>query len=315
MYICRLEENDVFLLLGIGKTSLYRTLFGLWTPLEGKYLATDADLMFTYEFFFSCVYLRVFFVGKVNFSYEQMATSGHYNVPRYMKLPSTPLLPAGNLTEQLLFPNLLQHYQGSKTLLALRIQKTLKKLRLTHLSHRFEGQSDISMEEWLTLSHGEKQRIGFARLFLAQDLPISSNNMLFSSLSSRTCPHAGGRSFNRFKLAFLDESSTSIDPVMERKIYQECQLQKIQLVAIEHREPLKIHYDYLLHFLPNRTATFSKINKTDLIQKMNETTIESLHQELGQEKNEELKDKFPFLSEGFRVSDRNIHLLILFLLV
>lgn len=157
-----------------------------------------------------------------------------------MKLPSAPLLPASNLTEQLLFPNLLREYKGSKSLLELRIQQVLKKLRLTHLSHRFQGFSEISFEDWHSLSNGEKQRIGFARLFLAQDLPIYT-----------------------FKLAFLDESSSSIDPKMEQIIYEECKRKNIQLVSIEHRENISNHYDFLLKLNTNRTVSFTELGPHD----------------------------------------------------
>jgi ABC-type uncharacterized transport system fused permease/ATPase subunit len=181
--------------------------------------------------------LIYFALGSVHFCHDHMIGK-RGRTPRYLKLPSDPLLPPGNLTEQLLFPSLLSEYRGSKSLLELRIQKTLKKLRLTHLSHRFHAKNEVSFEEWQSLSNGEKQRIGFARLFLSRDIP----------------------SYN-FQSAFLDESSFSIDPDMETFIYRECERRSIQLVAIEHRPAVMKYYDYLLQLNLDKSFSFSALER------------------------------------------------------
>ena len=185
-----------------------------------------------------------------------------------MKLPSQSLLPPCNLTEQLLFPTLYAEYRGSKAILELKVQRTLKKLGLKHLSHRFHSHSDVTFEEWDSLSSGEKQRIGFARLFLAQYL----SQFYYHAKTAASIPPPPPRPSQRrrtafssnsgvsYKLAFLDESSFSIDPLMEVNIYEQCKKYQIQLITIEHRRNVMPYYDYLLEFKADRSFTFSDLS-------------------------------------------------------
>merc|ERR1712118_126051 len=67
------------------------------------------------------------------------------------------------------------------------------------------------------LSGGEKQRLAMARLLIA-----------------------------RPKIAFLDESTSALDPENERKLYQELQSRKATYISVGHKVELKKYHSHIL---------------------------------------------------------------------
>ena len=111
---------------GVGKSSVLRTLTGLWPPSSGRV--------------------------------ERPITIGRGGV---FFLPQTPLLVLGSLKEQIVYPHSLdQAYLDDDTLRAL-----LARVRLTHLLDRAYASEAVAANWSNMLSGGEKQRLAMARLF------------------------------------------------------------------------------------------------------------------------------------------------------
>ena len=156
---------------GTGKTTLLRSLAGLWPYADGAIARpTGQQALF---------------------------------------LSQQPYLPLGGLRTALAYPNPPQHLDGQ------RAAEVLFQVQLPHLVGRLDEETDWSS----TLSPGEQQRIGFARLLLAQP-----------------------------KIAFLDESTSALDEGIEHTLYQllRDRLPDCVLVSVGHRTTLhQLHTHHL----------------------------------------------------------------------
>jgi putative ATP-binding cassette transporter len=158
---------------GTGKSSLLRTIAGLWQSGGGSVERPQLNhLMF---------------------------------------LPQRPYMVQGNLREQVVYP---QNDEGTNDEL---IRQALEKVNFSELIDRVGGDLNRT-EDWTNvLSLGEQQRVSFARVFLHK--PV---------------------------LAFLDESTSSLDEQNERLLYQNLQELGISFVSVGHNSSLKEFHDYLL---------------------------------------------------------------------
>lgn len=94
-----------------------------------------------------------------------------------------------------------------------------------------------SKENWYeTLSPGEQQRVGFARLFYHQPT-----------------------------FATLDESTSAIDKISEMTIYQNIQLANITILSISHRHSLLQFHNILVNIKDDGSYTVQNINKNDAL--------------------------------------------------
>ena len=158
---------------GAGKSSLLRTIAGLWQSGNG--------------------------------SIERP------NINHLTFLPQRPYLVQGTLREQLVYP---QSPEGADDRLVI---EALKKVNLTELLDRVEG--DLGrIEDWTNiLSLGEQQRISFARIFL-----------------------------NKPQIAFLDEATSALDERNEQLLYRNLLETGISFVSVGHRSTLKEFHDFLI---------------------------------------------------------------------
>jgi putative ATP-binding cassette transporter len=173
---------------GTGKSSLLRTIAGLWQSGGGSIERPQLNhLMF---------------------------------------LPQRPYMVQGNLREQVVYP---QNDEGIDDDL---IRDALKKVNFSELVDRVGGDFKRIMDWTNVLSLGEQQRVSFARIFL-----------------------------HKPALAFLDESTSSLDEVNERLLYQNLQELGISFVSVGHNSTLKEFHDYLLVLNNDGTAELSELPK------------------------------------------------------
>ena len=157
---------------GCGKSSLLRCFAGLWDPEHG-------------DVSFGCKKSEVAF------------------------LPQTPYLPVGSLRNALLYPHSDEEKDGKFAKTGDKAMvKALNDACLPDLMQRI-GSLDEERNWAELLSHGEQQRIGFARVFLSQP-----------------------------KVVLLDEATSAIDEITEGILYS-CLLKKIEtFVSVAHRSSL-----------------------------------------------------------------------------
>ncbi len=158
---------------GTGKSSLLRTIAGLWQSGGGSIERP-----------------------KLN---------------HLMFLPQCPYMVQGNLKAQLVYP---QNEEGIEETL---IEEALKKVNFSEVLDRVNGNLDQLVDWTNVLSLGDQQRISFARIFLRK--PV---------------------------LAFLDESTSSLDEDNERLLYQRLREFGISFVSVGHHATLKQFHDYLI---------------------------------------------------------------------
>jgi putative ATP-binding cassette transporter len=158
---------------GAGKSSLLRTIAGLWQSGHGTIKRPNANhLIF---------------------------------------LPQRPYMIQGSLREQILYPR-TQDTSGDEPII-----EALRRVNLTDVLDRVEG--DLSrVEDWTNiLSLGEQQRISFARIFL-----------------------------NKPRIAFLDEATSALDEPNEALLYKSLAETGISFVSVGHRSTLKAFHNFLL---------------------------------------------------------------------
>ena len=150
-----------------------------------------------------------------------------------MWLPQRPYLVLGSLRDQVTYPIQfkLTSAEASETdglrhpLISQaeddRIVNCLRKAGLGRFADQEEG-LDLSHHEWNSvLSGGERQRIGFARLFYA-----------------------------RPQYVILDESTSALNPEMEKELYTEITSTKsVTVISIAHRMELAKYHDKQLQIL------------------------------------------------------------------
>lgn len=173
---------------GTGKSSLLRTIAGLWQSGGGS-------------------------VERPQLSH-------------LMFLPQRPYMVQGNLREQVVYP---QNDEGTNDEV---IREALEKVNFSEVIDRVGGDFN-RIEDWTNvLSLGEQQRVSFARIFL-----------------------------HRPVLAFLDESTSSLDEQNERLLYQNLRELGISFVSVGHNSSLKEFHDYLLVLNNDGTVELSEIPK------------------------------------------------------
>jgi putative ATP-binding cassette transporter len=173
---------------GTGKSSLLRTIAGLWQSGGGSVERP-----------------------KLN---------------HLMFLPQRPYMVEGSLRAQLVYPQ--SEEKADEDL----IREVLKKLNFSDVLDRVD--SDFSrIVDWTNvLSLGEQQRVSFARIFLYR--PV---------------------------LAFLDESTSSLDEDNERLLYRSLRELGISFVSVGHSSVLKEFHDFLLVLNKDGTVEMSALEK------------------------------------------------------
>jgi len=173
---------------GTGKSSLLRTIAGLWECGEGSVERPQMNhLMF---------------------------------------LPQRPYMVQGNLREQVVYP---QNEDETDDAL---IREVLEKVNFLEAIDRVNGDLN-KVADWTNiLSLGEQQRVSFARIFLQR--PV---------------------------LAFLDESTSSLDEQNERLLYQNLKATGISFVSVGHSTALKEFHDYLLVLNTDGTVDLTELKK------------------------------------------------------
>ncbi len=173
---------------GTGKSSLLRTIAGLWQSGGGS-------------------------VDRPQLNH-------------LMFLPQRPYMVQGNLKEQVVYP---QNDEGTDDEV---IREALRKVNFSELVDRVGGDFNRVVDWTNVLSLGEQQRVSFARIFLHK--PV---------------------------LAFLDESTSSLDEQNERLLYQNLQELGISFVSVGHNSTLKEFHDYLLVLHNDGTVELSELPK------------------------------------------------------
>jgi len=158
---------------GSGKSSILRTIAGLWNSGSGA-------------------------IKRPN--HREM-----------MFLPQKPYMPPGSLRSQLLYPYRERHEMDS------RLAAVLKKVNLSNIFKRVDGNLDASIDWTNVLSLGEQQRVSFARLLIAQP-----------------------------SVAFLDEATSALDEDNENRLYELLRKEKLTFVSVGHRSTLANYHDQIL---------------------------------------------------------------------
>jgi len=128
-----------------------------------------------------------------------------------MFLPQRPYMVEGNLRNQLLYPYLDRGLSDEQ------IVEVIKKVNLTDVLERVDGDLDRVVDWSNILSLGEQQRVAFARLFLRQP-----------------------------KFAFLDEATSALDEDNQAHLYQLLKQSGIGSISVGHRNTLIEYHDRLL---------------------------------------------------------------------
>lgn len=182
---------------GLGKSSVLKALAGLWLTGDGTVKrAVDAEVVV---------------------------------------LPPTCYIPQGTLLEVAVYPRKepeLGHRHDQFTRL---VKESLRRAHLGHILQRW-GMGGTSRDWAVILSPGERQRMGFARLFF--DLALKTSER----------PPQGVDSHLKPLIAVLDESTSAVDVDMEALLYQEVreEMRKGRLIAIAsvgHRPTLPSFHD------------------------------------------------------------------------
>jgi len=159
---------------GVGKTSLLRTVAGLWTQGSGKIKRPSDDATFF--------------------------------------LPQSPYMVIGNLRDQLFYPKPCEDTSNDD-----KINELLEFVRLDKLVERVGG-LEREMNWGKLLSTGEKQRIGFARLFMQNP-----------------------------EMVFLDESTSALDETDEKHLYNHLQQRGCIYASVGHRSSLVKYHTHVLY--------------------------------------------------------------------
>lgn len=130
-------------------------------------------------------------------------------------LPQRPYMVLGNLRSQLLYPNTNHHVTDEQ------LHEILEQVNLAHLPERVGG-FDVELEWADILSLGEQQRLAFARLLIAKP-----------------------------RYAILDESTSALDVVNEKRLYQLLKDADTAFISVGHRPTLVQYHDYVLKLVGN----------------------------------------------------------------
>jgi putative ATP-binding cassette transporter len=136
-----------------------------------------------------------------------------------MFLPQRPYMIEGNLRNQLLYPY-SDHGVTDEDIL-----EVVKKVNLSDVLERVEGNLDQVVDWSNVLSLGEQQRVAFARLFLRKP-----------------------------KFAFLDEATSALDEENQAHLYRLLNESGIGSISVGHRSTLIEYHDRLLEL--DRSGTW-----------------------------------------------------------
>lgn len=126
-------------------------------------------------------------------------------------IPQYPYMCVGTLQQQVLYP-----YVQDSTISNDQVIAALKKAQLGNLTDRYRIDEEVGWAH--TLSIGEQQRMGFARLFLRK----------------------------RISLALLDESTSALDQENEERMYQTLQKHVPTFISIGHRSTIRRFHSHQL---------------------------------------------------------------------
>ncbi len=136
-----------------------------------------------------------------------------------MFLPQRPYMVEGSLRNQLLYP------YPDRGATDEQILEVVKKVNLTDVLERVDGDLDRTVDWQNVLSLGEQQRVAFARLFLRQP-----------------------------KFAFLDEATSALDEENQAQLYEMLKQSGIGSISVGHRSTLIEYHDRLLQL--DRSGTW-----------------------------------------------------------
>jgi putative ATP-binding cassette transporter len=158
---------------------------------------------------------------------------GHISLPCAEKggmffLPQKPYLTLGTLREQFFYPSAAPpSTTGSTDKIILDL---LKQVDMEYILGRFELDT---IADWaVTLSVGEQQRIGMARLF-----------------------------YHRPRFCILDESTSAVDSSLESKFYSRCVELGLRYISVAHRKSVIRYHDVLLQLDNNHNYTVTPITE------------------------------------------------------
>lgn len=195
-----LQKGDHLLVTGpngAGKSSLFRVLAGLWPCKAGRALGPSP--------------------GRREVLY----------------LPQTPYLVMGTLRDQVIYPDTPSEAaskHGSKSNSDEAVRSSLASAGLERFA---QGDLDLAHREWDdVLSGGEKQRMGWARLF-----------------------------FHSPAFAALDEATSAVNVQQEGPLYQAAVDRNIMLLSIAHRPTVRNFHKFELNLVGDGSGscTLSKI--------------------------------------------------------
>lgn len=169
---------------GAGKSSLFRIMAGLWEPLEGNIIRP-----LTY------------------------VDNDPNNGANLYYVPQKPYLVTGTLRDQVTYPLLLESSDQDERVRECLEQTGLQKFVRTNLDQKYHDWASV-------LSGGEKQRMGFARLF-----------------------------FHNPTFAVLDEATSAVEPTGQTMLYEKTKAKGITMISIAHRHELIKFHDLHIEFL------------------------------------------------------------------
>ena len=98
------------------------------------------------------------------------------------------------------------------------------------------------------LSHGERQRLAFARLFYWQPAVAGTFLFFFPAGCVRRIPHALTPALGTFVgAAVLDEATSAVDPAMARALLDRCRALDITVVSVAHDPDVAAWHARRLH--------------------------------------------------------------------
>lgn len=188
---------------GCGKSSLFRIASGLW-PVRGGRLSRPAR-------------------GEI------------------FKVPQRPYLCEGTLRSQFIYPD-TEDDMRARGVTDDDLARMLATVDLAYVVEREGGWDAVS--EWRdVLSGGEKQRVGFARVF-----------------------------YHRPKFAILDECTSQVSIDTEGAMYMHAKALGVTLISVSHRPTLAKHHDWLLQFDGEGGYTYTELDATARVSMEEERT-------------------------------------------
>lgn len=144
-----------------------------------------------------------------------------------MFVPQRPYLVLGTLRAQLLYGTPRSGYTDQELL------KVLEEVELQDMFHRVGG-FEANVDWAATLSNGEQQRIGLARLMLRKPAYV-----------------------------FLDEATTAIDEEGERRIYERIQGFARMIVSVGYRSNLQKYHNWILELTGDGAWRLERLTEDD----------------------------------------------------